>query len=77
MIFVMGVGMLKLDRSKTKWRLKLQKAYSGKRNENTCPFYSERCADTCVQGVDGETNSGKWILFILPFITVLREGTEI
>jgi high-affinity Fe2+/Pb2+ permease len=24
--------------------------------------------------VDGKTKTGKWVLFILPFITVLREG---
>ena len=26
--------------------------------------------------MDGETRSSKWILFFLPFITVLREGIE-
>ncbi|KAG5639963.1 hypothetical protein DXG03_002109 [Asterophora parasitica] len=29
----------------------------------------------CVD-VDGEARTGKWVLFILPFITVLREGME-
>ncbi|KAF5336729.1 hypothetical protein D9757_015080 [Collybiopsis confluens] len=30
MIFVMGVSMLKMDRAKAKWRLKLQKAFDGR-----------------------------------------------
>ncbi|GLB39059.1 putative iron permease FTR1 family protein [Lyophyllum shimeji] len=58
MIFVMGITMLKMDRAKVKWRVKLTQAFEGKHN------------------VDGKTTTGKWILFILPFITVLREGME-
>jgi len=57
MIFVMGITMLKMDRAKAKWRVKLQKAFEGKH-------------------VDGRTQTGKWVLFILPMITVLREGIE-
>ena len=30
MIFVMGVTMLKMDRAKVKWRVKLQRAFEGK-----------------------------------------------
>ena len=30
MIFVMGITMLKMDRAKAKWRVKLQKAFDGK-----------------------------------------------
>ena len=29
-IFVMGVSMLKMDRAKAKWRVKLSRAFSGK-----------------------------------------------
>jgi high-affinity iron transporter len=57
MIFVMGITMLKMDRAKAKWRIKLQNAFDGKH-------------------VDGRTKTGKWVLFILPMITVLREGIE-
>ncbi|KIM85638.1 hypothetical protein PILCRDRAFT_816834 [Piloderma croceum F 1598] len=57
MIFVMGITMLKMDRAKAKWRVKLQKAFDG-------------------QNVDGRTRGGKWALFILPLVTVLREGME-
>ncbi|TFY82855.1 hypothetical protein EWM64_g1164 [Hericium alpestre] len=56
-IFIMGVTMLKLDRAKTKWRIKLTQAFEGKH-------------------VDGRTRAGRWVLFFLPFITVLREGME-
>ncbi|KAK0204181.1 Ftr1 protein [Desarmillaria ectypa] len=57
MIFVMGVTMLKMDRAKAKWRVKLERAFEGKR-------------------ADGKTATGKWALFVLPLITVLREGME-
>lgn len=57
MIFVMGVSMLKMDRAKAKWRIKLTRAFDGKK-------------------VDGESKAGKWVLFVLPLITVLREGME-
>ncbi|KIJ61412.1 hypothetical protein HYDPIDRAFT_169676 [Hydnomerulius pinastri MD-312] len=57
MIFVMGVTMLKMDRARAKWRVKLHNAFSGQR-------------------VDRRTKTGKWVLFILPLITVLREGIE-
>ncbi|KAJ7731142.1 iron permease FTR1 [Mycena maculata] len=57
MIFVMGITMLKMDRAKAKWRIKLERAFSGIRT-------------------DGRTTAGKWVLFVLPLITVLREGME-
>ncbi|KAI6115100.1 iron permease FTR1 [Pisolithus croceorrhizus] len=57
MIFVMGITMLKMDRAKATWRVKLNQAFSG-------------------EHVDRRTKSGKWVLFILPMITVLREGME-
>jgi FTR1 family protein len=41
--------------AKAKWRIKLEKAFSGART-------------------DGGTMAGRWVLFILPLITVLREG---
>ncbi|KAF8490611.1 iron permease FTR1 [Gautieria morchelliformis] len=56
-IFVMGVTMLKMDRAKAKWKVKLQQTFDGKH-------------------VDSSTVTGKWALFILPFITLLREGME-
>ncbi|KAF8838948.1 iron permease FTR1 [Paxillus ammoniavirescens] len=56
MIFVMGVTMLKMDRARIKWRVKLQNSFTGH--------------------ADRRTMTGKWVLFILPMITVLREGIE-
>jgi high-affinity iron transporter len=57
MIFFMGVTMLKMDRAKAKWRIKLERAFDG-------------------QGADSGAKTGRWVLFVLPFITVLREGIE-
>ncbi|KAF6757625.1 iron permease FTR1 [Ephemerocybe angulata] len=57
LIFVMGVTMLKMDKAKIKWRLKVRRALEGR-------------------VVDSEVKTGKWVLFILPFVTVLREGME-
>ncbi|KAF5383085.1 hypothetical protein D9615_005078 [Tricholomella constricta] len=59
MIFVMGITMLKMDRAKAKWRIKLTQAFDNKTN------------------VDGGTKTGKWVLFVLPFVTVLREGLSL
>ncbi|KAH9000833.1 iron permease FTR1 [Lactarius hatsudake] len=56
LIFVMGVGMLKLNRAKAKWRIKLQRAFEGQDY--------------------GGGRTGKWALFLLPFVTILREGME-
>jgi len=56
MIFFMGVTMLKMDRAKAKWRIKLGRAFNG-------------------EGGSG-AKTGRWVLFILPLITVLREGIE-
>ena len=72
-IFVMGITMLKLDRAKTKWRVKLQHAFEGQREIH--PFPLRIRLDGFVD-VDSSARRGKWILFILPFITVLREGLE-
>ncbi|KAF9003374.1 iron permease FTR1 [Cyathus striatus] len=33
LIFIMGLGMLKLDRAKAKWRIKLEKEFDGKNTE--------------------------------------------
>jgi len=57
MIFGMGITMLKMDRAKAKWRIKLARAFDKKK-------------------VDGGAKTGKWAMFILPLITVLREGLE-
>ncbi|KAH7915036.1 iron permease FTR1 [Hygrophoropsis aurantiaca] len=56
-IFVMGITMLKMDRAKVTWRIKLQRSIKGEQ-------------------ADRSTRAAKWALFILPLVTVVREGIE-
>ena len=51
--------MLRMDRAKIKWRIKLQKAFNQDPN----------IADAASQGVK-QSKSGKYALFLLPMITV-------
>jgi high-affinity iron transporter len=69
----MGVTMLKLDRAKAKWRVKLMHAFEGQRGVYF--FLVKPCVNSFID-VDGSARTGKWALFVLPFITVLREGLE-
>ncbi|KDN49818.1 hypothetical protein RSAG8_01883, partial [Rhizoctonia solani AG-8 WAC10335] len=57
LIFVMGLTMLRMDRARERWRIKLTEAFEGKMG-------------------NASGKNSRWILFILPFITVLREGLE-
>ncbi|KAG9102219.1 high-affinity iron permease [Ceratobasidium sp. UAMH 11750] len=59
LIFVMGLTMLRMDRAKEKWRIKLSDAFEGK---------------VSTKGRGGQNS--RWVLFALPFITVVREGLE-
>lgn len=84
----------RLDRSRAKWRIKLQAAFNSqavldaqadkqpffkslfKRNKkNTVALVEEKDLDLAEKD-KREGRSAKWILFMLPFITVLREGLE-
>ncbi|KAI5116372.1 hypothetical protein M0805_008685 [Coniferiporia weirii] len=56
-IMPMGLTMLKLDRARAKWRVKLLRAFDRAKGDK-----------------GGRT--GRWVLFGLPLITVLREGME-
>jgi high-affinity iron transporter len=64
LIFIMGIAFLKMDRSRIKWRYKLavafEKSHSGSIKDKG----------------EAESQGGKWALFMLPFVTVLREGLE-
>lgn len=62
----MGLTMLRIDRSKVRWRAKLEGAFDPKISSAEGGNFSDK-----KQG-----KSGKWILFTLPLITVLREGLE-
>ncbi|GAA5851025.1 hypothetical protein JCM9279_005263 [Rhodotorula babjevae] len=64
-IFVMGLTMLRIDRSKLKWKAKLAGAFDNKVDTSTLTGKDKR-----------EARRSKWSLFLLPFITVLREGLE-
>lgn len=66
----MGVTMLRIDRSKLKWRIKLQSAFEPK------PVKTVDEDGEIVDQPNVEGRSGKWTLFIIPMITVLREGLE-
>lgn len=59
LIFVMGLTMLRMDRAKEKWRVKLADAFEGK---------------VTTEGRGGQNS--RWVLFVLPLVTVLREGLE-
>ena len=60
----MGLTMLRIDRSKVVWRHKLESAFDKK------PL-----AGASEKEIK-EGKGGKWTLFLLPLITVLREGLE-
>ncbi|GAA5976211.1 hypothetical protein JCM10908_005418 [Rhodotorula pacifica] len=64
-IFIMGVTMLRIDRSKLKWKAKLAGAFDNKVDTSALTSKDRR-----------EARNSKWTLFLLPFITVLREGLE-
>ncbi|GAA5914293.1 hypothetical protein JCM5296_007236 [Sporobolomyces johnsonii] len=64
-IFLMGLTMLRIDRSKLKWKAKLAGAFNNKVDIDALTAKDKR-----------EAKSSKWTLFLLPLVTVLREGLE-
>lgn len=62
MIFIMALAMLRMDKAKAKWRVKLAAAFH------------ERPTSLDDDHHGGRTS--KYALFLLPFLTVLREGLE-
>ncbi|KAA1088708.1 high-affinity iron permease [Puccinia graminis f. sp. tritici] len=87
MIFVMGITMMRMERSKIKWRLKLSKAFEqeniidvdGKAPKLHSKFRT-LLSMLRVGGSRGtnsaDSTSSRYILFFLPALTVLREGLE-
>lgn len=79
-----------MDRSRAKWRIKLQAAFHQtdpdantsfksmfkKSHKHTSPSAEEHAVGVDNHRQEAEAQGGKWALFLLPFITVLREGLE-
>lgn len=68
-IFFMGLAFLKMDRSRVKWRIKLSQAFDESIHTATGDAEEDALAKR-------RARSGKWALFLLPFITLVREGLE-
>ena len=62
----MGAALLRVSKLQDKWRVKLAKALEAKENDKKLGTYRARFRTWCE----------KYAMFILPFITVLREGLE-
>ncbi|KAL1413070.1 high-affinity iron permease [Vanrija albida] len=82
LILIMGLAFLKMDRSRIKWRYKLAAAFSQSskkmlrnRNANAEDGTVDETVNLTAED-KRESRSSKWALFLLPFITVLREGLE-
>ncbi|KAG9005057.1 high-affinity iron permease [Tulasnella sp. 427] len=85
LIFIMGLTMLRIDKAKAKWRVKLHKAFlsdvaGGSAQPTTTSRWARwnpfRSGGRLNKHEKLEISSGKWALFLLPFITVMREGLE-
>ena len=63
-IALMGAALLRISKMQAKWRVKLAKALEAKDNKNA------------KLGNRFKTWAEKYAMFLLPFITVLREGIE-
>lgn len=86
-IYVMGLTFLKMDQSRVKWRIKLSEAFAHRAGkalfsfggnkedgEPDRPLTEEELAEE--QAMKKKARSGKYAIFFLPFITVIREGLE-
>ncbi|KAG8958710.1 high-affinity iron permease [Tulasnella sp. 419] len=76
-IFPMALTMLRVDKAKSKWRVKLQKAFLEEQNSGAP---TSRFAQYNIfrrhKNEDLTSRGSRWTLFLLPFFTVLREGLE-
>lgn len=77
LILVMGIAFLRMDRARVKWRYKLSLAFerSHKRLMRARAIQAGETLDEEEED-EREGEGGKWALFLLPFVTVLREGLE-
>lgn len=71
LILLMGIAFLKMDRSRIKWRYKLAEAF----NTRSAKMMAET-GEAMHHERAKASWTAKWALFLLPFITLLREGLE-
>ncbi|KIL62862.1 hypothetical protein M378DRAFT_12519 [Amanita muscaria Koide BX008] len=76
MIFVMSISMLKLDRGMFLEQLSTGMTIYSHLSEAKTKWQIKLRRAFEGKNVDSSTRTGKWALFFLPFITVLREGLE-
>lgn len=62
-ISIMGAALLRISKMQEKWRVKIAKALRAKDRSSVGKFGLKRWSE-------------KYAMFILPFITILREGLE-
>jgi High-affinity Fe2+/Pb2+ permease len=72
-ITLMGAAMLRVSKLQEKWRVKLAKAFDKK--ETTATDFKSRLAARFTP-VAFKRFCEKYAVFMLPFITILREGLE-
>jgi high-affinity iron transporter len=63
-ISLMGAALLRVSKLQDKWRAKLAQAFEAKPSNSTAKSRFKRWCE-------------KYAMFVLPFITVLREGVEV
>lgn len=62
-----------LPLAKAKWRIKLERAFDGK-SKSLFAHNATLNSPSFLPETHGGGEAGKWVLFVLPLITVLREG---
>lgn len=67
MITVMGVAMLRINKMREKWRVKIAQALINTTNISHLPWYKK---------LDPSLWSRKYAMAVLPLVTTLREGVE-
>lgn len=78
----MGIAFLRMDHARVKWRYKLSMAFERSHRRLIRARAVQAGEQVQEGGLEGEDEDekegqgGKWALFLLPFVTVLREGLE-
>ena len=65
-ITVMGAALLRISKLRDKWRVKIARALDAGQHSRLHQAFGTRCKKWCE----------RYAMFVLPFITVLREGLE-